>query len=203
MPDLTRTDPTNTEVILKGNRNMLLNIDDVLPEMIAGESAINSPRAFSIPVLDLRGELRPASVEVKMGGLMTEITTQYSFRIAKWRELYGERLDHFDGSHSYFEVLQPIGNEAQLQPKRDEIEVVRTSYVLESGFGNLLKVCWVMIGQQGPSALLVAPSGKMLSRCPLPRRFLSHGIRLHSISRDIAEELLAIRTSRKGNAARA
>ena len=94
---------------------MLLKIDDLISEVVPGLHATDSPRAFSVKVLDLRGELRPASVEVKMGGHVTEITTQHSFRIAKWRELYGERLDHSDGSYSYFEVPAPASDEAQIQ----------------------------------------------------------------------------------------
>jgi hypothetical protein len=74
---------------------------------------------------------------------------------------------------------------------------MRTGYVLDSIFGDLFKLCWVMVGSVGPSALLTAPVGKVLSRCPLPRRFISPGLRLHRISPELARKIIALRESRK------
>lgn len=177
---------------------MLQSIDQVPLAAISHGNVLNTDKTwvFSMPMLDLCGELRSSSVNAKFGTELREITTQFSFRIAKWRQFHGFRLERSDGSHCYFELPGTTGENLSTHSSGDALEMISTSYALDSAFGNLIKIYWALVGSAGPSAFLVAPTSKVLSRSSVSRRLLSQGIRLHSISPDLADELLALRNDR-------
>lgn len=153
-------------------------------------------RTFSVPFFDLVGELRQSRVSIHIHGQSIEVSTQYSFRIVKLSELDVQRFEQKGKSHRYFEVLQQPEEFPHSHPVRAEITLIRSCYVLDSIYGDLMKLCWVMVGDVGPSALLVAPASKVLSRCPLPKRLISYGVRLHCVSPDLARKIMAIRDRR-------